>query len=305
MIVPIMRPQSCWTLLLVSILAALLLTLNADSKDECDVQVKVPRNTRYNTFLWEDLRINCTVTFCKDPPPEVSWYKIEQNDVPVNFSGGSRFRAEWKRLEHLKGVSFLTIQKVVTNDSGVYRCQSGSSVGYNINVSVSDRTDSDPGWMVDLWTYGYIAAGITAFVIIVIVISVASMQGCKGKSKNVTQEDNQYAAIPMVEQPFPNTLVHPSPRGSPSVPLSQASTRRKKPPHQPSRSPGMRDNECVYSKVKGDRHRQRNTADEEGGSVVYAALNHQVPARAPARPRRQMEETSEYAAIRIKDPNCS
>lgn len=32
-----------------------------------------------------------------------------------------------------------------------------------------------------LWMYIYTAAGIVAFVIIVIIISVASMQGCKGE----------------------------------------------------------------------------------------------------------------------------
>lgn len=38
--------------------------------------------------------------------------------------------------------------------------------------------DSDP--TENLWMYVYTATGIVAFVIIVIIISVASMRGCKG-----------------------------------------------------------------------------------------------------------------------------
>lgn len=41
-------------------------------------------------------------------------------------------------------------------------------------------------------------------------------------------------------------------------------------------------------------------AEEEGSSIVYAALNHQPPARA-AQPPRPTEEHSEYAAIRVKE----
>ncbi|XP_034533391.1 B- and T-lymphocyte attenuator-like [Notolabrus celidotus] len=218
-----MKPKYSSSILFVFVLAAQLLTMEADSKDECDVRVKVPRNTRYNTFLWEDLRINCTVTFCKDPPPEVSWYKLEQDEVPVNFSRGSRFRGEWKRLEHLKGVSFLIIQKTVTNDSGVYRCQSGPSIGYNINVSVSERVLTT----TDTWTTSaapetahtddsflpsvYRIVGIMVFVIIVtaVYISVESKSrgvSDAGPSRDAPDpdEEHSYHALPM-DQIYENT----------------------------------------------------------------------------------------------------
>ncbi|TMS11481.1 hypothetical protein E3U43_018872, partial [Larimichthys crocea] len=71
----------------------------------------------------------------------------------------------------------------------------------------------------DILMYVYLAAGILAFVIIVIVISVASLHGCKGKSKKKeTQTDNEYMAIPMVEHPFQHDSLQASPRGSPSEP---------------------------------------------------------------------------------------
>uniref|UniRef100_UPI0037E8A63A B- and T-lymphocyte attenuator-like n=1 Tax=Semicossyphus pulcher TaxID=241346 RepID=UPI0037E8A63A len=312
-----MRPNRCWSVLPVFTLAGLLLTLKADSEDsECYVSINVRRNTVYKAFLGGNLKIHCTVTFCNNSPPTVSWFKREQTDVPVNVSS-TRFKTEWKTLKPLEGASFLIFQDIVRNDSGVYQCRSGQDVGHGINISIYDYPESNNETQKndtnsttshterkdELWLYVYAAAGILAFVVIVIIISVASMRGCKGKSEKGTIADNQYAAIPMVEQPFPGSSVHPSPRGSPSAPPPQRSTRRKTPPPQHIEPPLPRDHEAVYSRVREDRKRQRNTMEEDRSSLVYAALNHQVPARPVARPRRQLEENSEYAAIRIKDPN--
>ncbi|XP_051283179.1 B- and T-lymphocyte attenuator [Dicentrarchus labrax] len=313
--VPIMRPNHCWTILYVSIFAVLLLTLNADSEDsDCEIELRVRRHTVFNVSSGQDLKINCTVRFCNDSPPTVSWYKFEKSDVPVNVSSGGHIKTEWEKVKHLEGISYLIFKNIHMSDSGSYQCRSGLIMGHNINVSVNDadlpnvtqKTEtistsvtSDPP-NDDNWMYVYTAAGIVAFVIMVIIISVASMQSCKGKSKKETQTDNQYMAIAMVEQPFPHPGLQGSPRGSPAPPPSRRSTRRKTPPSQPNELPLPGDNEHLYGRIPEDRERQRNTAEEEG-SVVYAALNHQLPPRAAARPRRPMEECSEYAAIRVKD----
>ncbi|XP_049919318.1 B- and T-lymphocyte attenuator-like isoform X2 [Epinephelus moara] len=306
--VPIMRPNHCWTVLQVSILAALLLTLNADSKDsDCEVDLKVARDTVYEALPGEDLRINCIVAFCNDSPPTVTWYKREKTDIPVDVS--SRIKMEWKHVNRSEGISFLIFQNIFRNDSGVYQCGIGDIVSHNINVSVHDhdgRTNASgmnstaptlkPETLSDLFRYIYFGAGIVAFVTVVIIISIVSMHGCKGKSKKKTQSENPYIAIPM--EPFPHASFQPSPRGSPSAPPP-----RRPLPSQPNELPLPRDNEHVYSKVKEDRGRPRKKAEEEGSSLVYAALNHQVPARPAAWPRRPMEETSEYAAICVKDPS--
>ncbi|XP_041821891.1 B- and T-lymphocyte attenuator-like isoform X2 [Chelmon rostratus] len=312
--VPIMRPNHCWTILHVCVLTVLLLTLNADSQDSnCETAIKVRRNTHHAALLGQRLVIDCPVHFCNNSTPTVSWFKNEKTTVPVDVSSGSHIRTEWKQLNHSDGISHLIFQNILMSDSGVYQCRSDLIVSHNINVSVFDHEEpangtqrnetgntnpgSDPP--TNLWTYVYTAAGILASVIIVIIISVLSMQGCKGKPKKEIQSDNQYIAIPMVEQPLPRTSLQAPPRGSPSAPPSRKSTRRKTPPPQPSELPLPRDNQHLYSKTKENRGRQRNTAQEEGSSVVYAALNHQPPAGAAARPRIPREESSEYAAIRI------
>ncbi|XP_031707955.1 uncharacterized protein LOC116386102 [Anarrhichthys ocellatus] len=314
-----MRPNHRWTVLHVFILAGMLLTLKADSEEsDCGVEVKVVKDIVYEAVLGEDLRIYCTVEFCSGSPPTVSWYKSETSNVPVNVSSSSHIKTEWKLLKHLEGRSFLIFQKVRRNDSGAYQCQGGGRVSHFINVSVhgdgggtnvtknnDTRRTLDQKPSEDLWLYMYFAAGIVAFVIIVIIISVVSMRGCKGKSKSKkeTQTENRYMAIPMVEQPFLHASPQPLPRGRPSAPPCRRSTRRKTPPSQPNKPPLPKDNEHVYGKRRGDRERRGVAVQEAGGSLVYAALNHQLPAAAAARPRMPREETSEYAAIRVKDPS--
>ncbi|XP_050922011.1 uncharacterized protein LOC108892858 isoform X2 [Lates calcarifer] len=138
--VPIMRPYYCWTVLYVSILAALVLTLNADSKtSECETSIKVRRNTVYQAFVGQDLRINCTVSFCNNTQP-VSWFKLENGTDSVSVNKNSHIKTEWKPSDHLEGTSYLIFQKILSNDSGVYRCRSGGSVSHNINILVSGKT---------------------------------------------------------------------------------------------------------------------------------------------------------------------
>lgn len=120
---------------------------------------------------------------------------------------------------------------------------------------------------------------------------------------------SQYIAIPMKEQPLPRMSHQVSPRGSPSVPPSRRSSRRKMPTSAqvnqllpPPPPPPPRDDEPCYSEIKKDRERPWKTVAEEKNSIVYAALNHQPlegTAAAAARPRRPIEENSEYAAIRV------
>ncbi|XP_040888663.1 uncharacterized protein LOC121178188 isoform X2 [Toxotes jaculatrix] len=299
--VPTMRSKHCWTVLLASTLAVLVLTSVTKGEDSgCDISINVRRGTVYDAVLGRDFRINCTVSFCNETQP-VSWYKVEKNINLVSVNYSSHIKTEWKELDHLEGTSYLIFQNILSSNAGLYRCKSGGSVSHNINVSVNGEAEfTTVTWMNDtksLWMYVYPAAGIVAIVIIVIVISVISMRGCKGKSKKEAEAENQYMAIPMGEPPHPHASLEPSPRESPSVPPSRRSTQREAPPSQPSDLTSPRGNEDVYSKIHQDRERQRNV--EEGSSVVYAALNHHLPQGAAARPRRPEEEFSEYAAIRV------
>ncbi|XP_037618265.1 uncharacterized protein LOC119483831 [Sebastes umbrosus] len=193
-----MRPNYCLTILLVSILAVLLITLDADGEDlNCDVELKVRRNTVYGVALRGDLEIHCPIAFCNYPPPTVSWYKREKTDVPVNVSSSSHIKTKWRLSDHLEGKSILIFQKILRSDSGVYICGGGSSISHNINVTVHDYvvandvmhttvtwTTSKPETLEYSWRYVYHVVRITLFVILVITFCVASMCGCKGKSRD-------------------------------------------------------------------------------------------------------------------------
>ncbi|KAG7504082.1 B-and T-lymphocyte attenuator-like [Solea senegalensis] len=287
--VPIMRPNICWNYLHVSILVVLLLTANTDSEgSDCSPDIRVRRHTAYEILVGRDLVINCTVVFCSSPPPAVSWLKMH---VPVDVSNQSHIKTEWKLFKELEGVSYLIFQKIRSNDSGLYQCRSASDMGHAINVSVrgggggelsnvtwKNNTNSTDfrGTSPEIWMYVYSAAGIGAFVFLVIVVSVILMRGCKGKTRKEAQSENQYVAVPMVEEL--------SPRQSPS--------------DQSNVSTPQRHNKCAYGEVKQNRERPRPAA-EDGGSVVYAALNHHLPPGAAPRPQRNQEESSVYAAIRV------
>lgn len=69
-------------------------------------------------------------------------------------------------------------------------------------------------------------------------------------------------------------------------------------PSKPNEVTLPRDNGGLYGKINEDRKRKKN-AVEEGSSVVYAALNHQLPPAGAAARSRRPQEFSEYAAIRL------
>ncbi|XP_071388439.1 B- and T-lymphocyte attenuator-like [Centroberyx affinis] len=338
-----MRPNRCWTVLHVSVLAALLLTLDADSQEvsgedsDCDLEIKVRRNTGYNASLGENLRIHCTVVFCNNSPPTISWYKLYPSFTPVHFNSSTHITTEWKISGNLEGISYLDFTNILTSDSGVYQCHGGGQVSHSINVSVSDSVvelttvtvtskndtnttiNQDRNSMEALWPYVYIVAGITALVIIVIIISVLSMRGCKGESKKERQSENQYMAIPMTEQPSAHPCLQPPPRVSPTShhalpsrgPECIYDNTPPRPPDrknaaclEPNQTTVSGDNDHIYSKTKKEGERKRKKGrkgaeEEEESPVVYAALNHQIPPGASVRPPRPMEESSEYAAIRV------
>ncbi|XP_037618282.1 B- and T-lymphocyte attenuator-like [Sebastes umbrosus] len=137
-----MRPNYCLTILHVSIFAALLITLDADGDDsDCEVEVKVHRNTIYGVAFGGDLEIHCPIAFCNYPPPTVTWYKLNKTVVPVNVSSSSHIKTELELLKYLEGRSLLIFQKILRSDSGVYQCGDGSSLSHNINVTVYGEYD--------------------------------------------------------------------------------------------------------------------------------------------------------------------
>uniref|UniRef100_A0A3B4ET85 Ig-like domain-containing protein n=1 Tax=Pundamilia nyererei TaxID=303518 RepID=A0A3B4ET85_9CICH len=234
------------------------------SDSDCSTEIRVRRNTVYNASAGQQLWINCPVFFCNDSPPTVTWYKVEEANVPINVSGDSHIKTEWKPLNKSAGIFYLMFQNILRHDSGQYQCQSGGNMGHAITVNVYGEC----GFFTN-YTKPSLTLNSGLFLNLMIFFCCSDLRH-----------------------------LEPSQRGSPSAAPSRRYTKRKTPPRQPNEFRLSRDNEQAYGPSNVGRERQRNTVEEESGSVVYAALNHELPQRVN-RPRMEVEETSEYAAIRL------
>ncbi|KAJ0062238.1 hypothetical protein NL108_002607 [Boleophthalmus pectinirostris] len=107
-----------WTSVL-SVMAVLCVTLNADSKT-CENEIKVRRHTTYEAVLGGQVTIACPVRFCNGSAPKITWFKMEEKFMEINLS--DRFQTEWTRNND-EGTHFLTFNNVQSSDLGLYRCR--------------------------------------------------------------------------------------------------------------------------------------------------------------------------------------
>uniref|UniRef100_A0A3B3WUX6 Ig-like domain-containing protein n=1 Tax=Poecilia mexicana TaxID=48701 RepID=A0A3B3WUX6_9TELE len=199
-----MRLEHHWIVLIWSIWTVQFLTTEADD-DECTPELQVRRNTTYKANLGEKLRIQCPVKLCNNSPPTICWSKVEEKNICLNDNNTNHIKTEWKRSNLSTGIFYLLFQNIVSSDSGGYQCKGGGSISHVIYVNVydmgtndthkpvtndtNDQSETEPADRFLLYMYS--AAGIGSFVIIVIIISVICMQGCKGKSRKEKQKENQ------------------------------------------------------------------------------------------------------------------
>ncbi|XP_054915020.1 B- and T-lymphocyte attenuator-like [Poeciliopsis prolifica] len=306
-----MKREHRWIVLIWSIWTVQFLNAEAED-DDCTLELRVRRNTIYNTSLGQELRVECPVVFCNNSPPTICWSKVEEDHICLNENNNNHIKTEWKVLNPPEGTSYLIFQSIISSDSGGYQCKGGGSMSHLININVydmavndthkpttndtDDQSNTEPADRFLMYIYS--AAGIGSFVFIVIIISVICMRGCKGKSRKEKQQENQYIEMPLGEGDVPNaTGIQHSPRGSPNPLPPRRPSGRKTTAGQPAELTPSRDNPPPYGQRTRDRNRNGAQA-EEAGSVVYAALNHAPPQREAPRPQRQIEET-EYAAIRL------
>ncbi|XP_039858387.1 B- and T-lymphocyte attenuator-like isoform X3 [Simochromis diagramma] len=198
-----MKHYLCRTILYLLIFPVLIITPDAQSDDsDCSIEIRVRRNTVHNASLGHQLWINCTVIFCSDSPPTVTWYKLEKTDVPVNVSSDSHIKTEWKPLNKSAGIFYLIFQNILRSDSGQYQCHGGGSMSHAITVNVHDNVKlTTASWTTlapvnttsadTFWPVIYRVVGSVVFVTVVILICVTSKQGCKGKPRKTTKPSQE------------------------------------------------------------------------------------------------------------------
>ncbi|KAM3585229.1 uncharacterized protein V6R79_011316 [Siganus canaliculatus] len=171
-----------------SILTMVFLPLKADVEDpDCETLINVHRNTVYRESLGKTLRINCSVTFCNNPPPTITWNRhVNNKNVPVSVTNNGRIQTQWKKISDLEGTSFLFFKNTLGSDAGIYWCQGGGSVSHTIEVQVYD--DEQRATMAATtetrppdtdWTYVYWIAAIIGCVIIMVIMYATCK--CKGE----------------------------------------------------------------------------------------------------------------------------
>ncbi|RVE75512.1 hypothetical protein OJAV_G00017520 [Oryzias javanicus] len=197
--------------------AVLLLTLNADDKDNCSIEVKVRRNTKYDVFQGEEVRIRCPVAFCSLQPPTVVWYKVDQTQIQISSSSSSSrgIKIVWEQTK-LNGISILVFEMIHRNDSGLYQCAMRGTIGHRISVRVHGRNEiiktkttnpsstGNPEVSTVTATTGllteqarsdifrqffYRTLGVLVFVLVLTAVCFTSKRCYKGRSRTRTRTD--------------------------------------------------------------------------------------------------------------------
>ncbi|XP_061522821.1 uncharacterized protein LOC133396697 [Phycodurus eques] len=187
-----------WRVPLASVLAVLCLTSSVSYGEDC-LQIMQHKSDR-NVPVGGNVKINCTYRYMNcSHPSYVSWNKLE-SDIFVPLPNDSRTGVKSVHVSNSDTMLLLSFTNIQVSDAGFYRCQSGLTLGQNIKVSVYDNhvtTSISPGNETAMtaegrWMYAYSAVGTMALVIVVVCISVISMQRCKSNSESAETSSGSF-----------------------------------------------------------------------------------------------------------------
>ncbi|XP_065151959.1 B- and T-lymphocyte attenuator-like isoform X2 [Paramisgurnus dabryanus] len=298
------------------VLLSLLVSGNTNESElGCITSIKVPRNKLVKALVMTVFKINCSVNILKcQGIPKMSWCKLYGEDCKALNQSNYTETVEWKNITY--GIAFLTFLNISMEDAGLYRCKNQNSVSHSINVTVSDRVDSDScnesntilgntnveslQWLLP---YLYICGGVMGLVVIVIAVSLFIIR-CKGKgsTRNVMTVKNQCIEtqrrdLTTTSHPHHNTPP-PSAQLTTAVSCANDTLPVRAGSHRDRTSAGRVSANTIVS--KGCRNNVRTQEEEEDNPLVYASLNHQAMSRGPKPTVQQETEPSEYAAIRFR-----
>lgn len=176
----------------------------ADEFVDCEIILKVNRNTVYEAYVGEQLKIACPVQFCNDSTPTITWFKLEKdNSISVNFN--NRVKTEWMQTNY-DGRSLLIFPNVLSNDSGHYQCRSGDVVSHTIRVNVfslpnpeteaAAEVEADPQTQSFVLSCVFRLVGLKLFFIVIAGVFVALK---KHKNKRVPSDSLHLRTLPQAE----------------------------------------------------------------------------------------------------------
>ncbi|XP_059907010.1 uncharacterized protein LOC132456620 [Gadus macrocephalus] len=225
--------------------------------------------------------------------------EVECPTVGQRQARGPCWRSRWEGLSNSSGVSYLTFAHLILNHSGEYRCETNFTKGHIINITVTgsaevsveedDDRRADRGGPAQLQPYLWASAGVLLCVVVVVTLSVVSLQRCPGDPRRTAEYQN--TVVPMTQHPS----AHSNPGQAPpsDTPFSLAR------PHRPAPSPPTAHRTSQHGRLHGNRGVEEEEEEEEDQSIWYAALNHDVMPVAPRVRRRDSLQDVEYAAIHV------
>ncbi|KAK0133377.1 B- and T-lymphocyte attenuator [Merluccius polli] len=236
--------------------------------DNCTEVIQVQRNQFFPTHVGQPLEIRCPVRFCPNKMPHVLWNKYtSQSD---KAKSPPVYETRWVNQTESSGVSNLVFRHLLLNDSGEYRCETNYTKSHFINITVTD-TSAERSSLDMLLPYLYAGTGIFVCVVVVIILSVLSMQWCP--------------EIPMTN--------HPSAHSNPGQVSPSETPLGSSPAHHPAQKPSS----ANQTSQNGHLYSNSQEEEEEEHSVWYAALNHELLSVATDL-HVDHEQATEYAAIR-------
>ncbi|XP_053353231.1 B- and T-lymphocyte attenuator-like [Clarias gariepinus] len=265
----------------------------------CVPEIKVRKNTVYESSRERRLNIPCPVTYCA-AVPAVAWMKIDETSkyIPINETNHVSITQEETGLKNI--ISYLSFRDISTHSNGVYRCKiftgNFSLESHNININVSDssylsannstgfsETKSDVSWLL----YAFICLGILGLVVTVMMISFLCINICSRKAYSRRHKN----AVPCLK-----------PRSAPTSGKSQEIPEEQNNiydvPTDDVHSEldswhAQNDQECTSDMRNGYR------SSDGSQQIVYATLQHPTARGPPATRHQSREHLSEYASIRI------
>ncbi|XP_059355317.1 B- and T-lymphocyte attenuator [Carassius carassius] len=204
--------------------------------------------------------------------------------------------------------SYLTFTNILKHHEGSYRCELNlpdfSMNSHHINVSVSgkdflfpltverDNTDSSSGSYPWWLPYLFICLGVLILVLIVMLISILCINGCKSlRRKNAQRSKVQYTATSVLSSSSPIVLKRDE------FVCGQELQKHSRDSNSCNLTLQSRQSTSHVSDCSDDP--LSNRKDSRSSQVVYASLHHLAPTPSSTTSRQTQEEFSEYSSIRV------
>ncbi|XP_028641063.1 B- and T-lymphocyte attenuator isoform X2 [Grammomys surdaster] len=267
--------------------------------EECQVQIKIKRNSKHSAWTGELLKITCPVTYCVHRP-NVTWCKHNGTScLPLEI--GPQLRTSWEE-NRKNSVFILHFEPIRLSDNGSYSCSTNvSSVVVNshaVTIHVTERTqnysehpliisdiadatnasgpspmEERPGRTWLLYTLLTLGALFLLLACVGMLCFLKRIQGKEKKPSDLAGRETNLGDIPVSSRT--NYQALPS------------ETR-------------IYDNDPWSSMQEESESTISSQLERNKQGIVYASLNHSVIGRNPRQASSVQEEPTEYASICVR-----